>query len=161
MRTLCHSLTPLPFWPCRERAQGRAFAFFFLPAETVSFDEVQRMKGRMREQSIASYTGNGDCAEQWRMKKGIWGHLMRICSMLNAAYFPQERVVVVGFFFFSSLPPCSAAIIHEYHTVLYTCNYIQSHKRCISCFVASLCVCCTVVFLPLAPGSFRLIKQVW
>ena len=74
MRTLCHSLTPLPFWPCRKRAQGKHL-HFFLPAETVSFDEVEGMKGRMREQSIASHTGNGDCTKQWRMKKGfgdIW-----------------------------------------------------------------------------------------
>lgn len=59
MRTLCHSLTPLPFWPCRKRAQGKHL-HFFLPAEMVSFDEVERM----REQSIASYTENGDCAKQ-------------------------------------------------------------------------------------------------
>lgn len=68
MRTLCHSLTPLPFWPCRKRAQGKHL-HFFLPAETVSFDEVERMKGRIREQSIASYSGNGDCPKQWHIKK--------------------------------------------------------------------------------------------
>lgn len=54
------------------------------------------MKGRMREQSIGSYTANGDCEKQWCMKKGFGGHLMRICSKLNAAYFPEEHDV---FFF--------------------------------------------------------------
>lgn len=30
MRTLCHSLTPLPVWPCRKRAQGKCLHLFFL-----------------------------------------------------------------------------------------------------------------------------------
>lgn len=49
MRALCHSLTPPPVWPRKEGAQGEHL-HFFLPAEMVSFDEVERMKGRMREQ---------------------------------------------------------------------------------------------------------------
>lgn len=123
MRTLCHSLTPLPFWPCRKRAQGKHL-HFFLPAETLSFDEVERMKGRMREQSIASYTGNGDCMKQWCMEKGfgdIWWESAE-CSLFSWR----------AWCFF---PP--AAIMHEYHKCIHVttsqiCHYIKntSHAWC-------------------------------
>lgn len=84
MRTLCHSLTPLPFWPCRKRAQDKHL-HFFLPAETLSFDEVERMKRRMRKQSIASCTRSGDFVKQWCMKGSFWGTFDE--NIFNSTFF--------------------------------------------------------------------------
>lgn len=124
MRTLCHSLTPLPFWPCRKRAQGKHL-HFFLPAETLSFDEVERMKGRMRESSQLPATLGMVIA--WN--NGVWKRDLGTSdeNLLNAAYFPEEHD---AFF-----PP--AAIMHEYHKCIHVttsqiCHYIKntSHAWC-------------------------------
>lgn len=84
MRMLCHSLTPLPFWPCRKRAQDKHL-HFFLPAETLSFDEVERVKRRMRKQSIASCTRSGDFVKQWCMKGSFWGTFDE--NIFNSTFF--------------------------------------------------------------------------
>lgn len=94
MRTLCHSLTPRPLWPCRKRARGKHLHFF--PASRNSFFEWGEENEKQNERAI-------NCQLHWKgwlretmayeKKKNIWGHLMRICSMLNAAYFQDNNTV--------------------------------------------------------------------
>lgn len=50
MRTLCHSLTPRPLWPCRKRARGKHLHFF--PASRNSFFEWGEENEKQNERAI-------------------------------------------------------------------------------------------------------------
>lgn len=95
MRMLCHSLTPLPFWLCSKRAQGKHlhFCFFFFFDGRNSFFWWGGENERENESAV-------NCQLHWEWwlcetivyEKRIWGHLMRIYSTLNASCFPEECI---------------------------------------------------------------------
>lgn len=92
MRTLCHSLTPQPLWPCRKSAQGKHLHFF--PASRNCFSKWGEENERQNERAV-----NCQLQREWWLceimayEKRIWGHLMRIFSKLNAAYFQDNNSV--------------------------------------------------------------------